>query len=94
MLLTKTQEDLSHYQALPINDNLTVFLTVDMRLMTLSECWEKQEVRFYAPFNRHWESVGVNVAGSIPVVHPINTINKSMTYDYFRCKYGEMIGIW
>ena len=38
MLPTKTQEDLSHCQALPINDNLTVFLTVDMRLMTLSEC--------------------------------------------------------
>ena len=38
MLLTKTQENLSHYQTLPIGVNLTVFLTVDMRLMTLSEC--------------------------------------------------------
>jgi len=38
MLPTKTQDDLSHYQTLPISVNLTVFLTVDIRLMTLSEC--------------------------------------------------------
>jgi hypothetical protein len=50
----------------------------------------KQEVRLYAPFNRHWESLGVNVAGSIPVVHPINFLYKSMTYDYFMQKYGSL----
>ena len=33
------------------------------------------------------------VAGSIPVVHPINFSYKSMAYDYFRQKYREMIGI-
>ena len=64
-----------------------------MRLMTFSECSEKQEVSFYAPFNRHWESVRVNVAGSILVVHRINFLYKSMTYGYLKRKYSEMIGI-
>lgn len=49
--------------------------------MILSECQEKQEVRLYAPFNRHWESVGIKSTGSIPVVHPINFLYKSMAYD-------------
>jgi len=62
--------------------------------MTFSECSEKQEVRFYAHFNRHWESVGVNVAGSIPVVHPINFAYQSMTYGYFTVKYGSVVGVW
>jgi hypothetical protein len=30
------------------------------------------------------------VAGSIPVVHPINYPYKSMTYDYFKRKYGSL----
>ena len=30
------------------------------------------------------------VAGSIPVVHPINFLYKSMTYDYFMQKYGSL----
>jgi len=33
------------------------------------------------------------VAGSIPVVHPIILLYKSITYDYFKRKYDEMIGI-
>jgi hypothetical protein len=33
------------------------------------------------------------VAGSIPVVHPIKFLYKSMTYDYLTEEYGEMIGI-
>ena len=34
------------------------------------------------------------VAGSIPVVHPIIPYYKSMTYDYFWCKYGSVDGLW
>ena len=30
------------------------------------------------------------VAGSIPVVHPINFLYKSMTYGYFTEKYGSL----
>jgi hypothetical protein len=33
------------------------------------------------------------VAGSIPVVHPINFLYKSMIYDYFTGKYWEFDSI-
>jgi hypothetical protein len=33
------------------------------------------------------------VAGSIPVVHPINSLYKSMIYHYFRCKYWKFDSI-
>jgi hypothetical protein len=62
--------------------------------MILSECQEKQEVRLYAPFNRHWESVGIKSTGSIPVVHPINFLYKSMAYGYFRQKYWSLGSFW
>jgi hypothetical protein len=52
-----------------------------MGLMILSECQEKQEVRLYAPFNRHWESVRIKSTDSIPVVHPINLLYKATTPD-------------
>jgi len=38
--------------------------------------------------------VRVNVAGSIPVVHPINFAYQSMTYGYFTVKYGSVVGVW
>ena len=68
--------------------------SVDMRLMILSECQEKQEVRLYAPFNPHWESVRIKSTGSIPVVHPINFSNKSMAYGYFTEKYCSLGSFW
>ena len=34
------------------------------------------------------------VAGSIPVVHPINFAYQSMTYGYFTVKYGSVVGVW
>ena len=34
------------------------------------------------------------VAGSIPVVHPINFLYKSMTYGYFTQKYGSLTSFW
>jgi hypothetical protein len=51
-------------------------------------------VRLYAGLKTHWESVRVNATGSIPVVHPINYPYKSMTYDYFKRKYGSVDGLW
>ena len=30
------------------------------------------------------------VAGSIPVVHPINILYRSMAYDYFNGEYGSL----
>jgi hypothetical protein len=30
------------------------------------------------------------VAGSIPVVHPINSLYKSIAYDYFTQKYSPL----
>jgi hypothetical protein len=41
--------------------------------MTLSECQEKQEVRLYAPFNRHWESnPRVQSPSSTPLIPRVN----------------------
>ena len=34
------------------------------------------------------------VAGSIPVVHPINFLYKSMTYGYFTEKYCSLGSFW
>ena len=34
------------------------------------------------------------VAGSIPVVHPINIRYKSKAYGYFTGKYGSVVGVW
>ena len=62
--------------------------------MSLSVGQEKQEVSIHAVYSRHWPTLTVNATGSIPVVHPINYPYKSMTYDYFKRKYGSVDGLW
>ena len=47
-------------------------------------------MRLYAGLKTHWESVRVNATGSIPVVHPINILYRSMAYDYFNGEYGSL----